>query len=80
MPGEEVDRLTVRAEAVGAPPIPWAWAIYRGIHPLLILRSRPEYRERADALKAGSKAAGEIGRRIRAPVVVEEVPQHGGGS
>jgi hypothetical protein len=72
------DLLTVRAEAVGIAPVPWAWAIYRGPPRLLILRSRPEYHERADAVQAGLKVAGEVARKLRAPVIVEEAPPHGG--
>lgn len=71
------DLLTVRAEAIGGAPVPWAWAIYRGPHSLLILRSRPEYREHADALQAGLRAASEVGRKLRAPVIVEEAPPPG---
>ncbi|MGU3661746.1 hypothetical protein [Methylobacterium fujisawaense] len=74
------DPLTVRAEAVGAAPVPWAWAIYRGPDGPLILRSRPEYGERADALRAGAQAAGEVGRRLRAEIVVEEARTHGEAS
>lgn len=74
------DLLTVRAEAIGGTPVPWAWAIYRGPGSLLILRSRPQYRERADALQAGLQAAAEVGRRLRAPIIVEEAPQQGEAS
>lgn len=64
--------LRVRAEAVGEEPFPWAWAIYRGAIPFLIVRSRPEYRKRTDALEAGSKAATDVGRRLRAGIIEEE--------
>lgn len=74
------DLLKVRAEPIGADPVPWAWAIYRGPDDLLILRSRPEYVERADALRAGAQAAGEVGRRLRAEIIVEEAGTHGEAS
>mgnify|MGYP000630883645 FL=1 len=74
------DLLTVRAEAIGAASAPWAWAIYRGPKSLLILRSRPVYRDRADALGEGVQAATEIGRRLRAPIIVEEAQQLGEAS
>ncbi|MFF8803157.1 MULTISPECIES: hypothetical protein [Bacteria] len=77
MSHDPTDLLTVRAEAVGIAPMPWAWAIYRGPPRLLILRSRPEYHERAEAVQAGLKVAGEVARKLRAPVVVEEAPSHG---
>lgn len=71
MPFDRDNPLKVQAEAAGKAPKLWAWAIYRGPNNFLITRSRPEYRERADALEAGLKAAVDIGRRLRAEVMVE---------
>lgn len=72
MPFNRDDRLRVRAEAVGTTPKPWVWAIYRGTDRFLITRSRPEYRERDEALEAGLKAAADVGRRLHTEVVAEE--------
>jgi hypothetical protein len=72
MPFDRDNPLRVRAEAVGKAPKLWAWAIYRGSDRFLITRSRPDYYERANALEAGLKAAGDIGRRLRTEVVVED--------
>lgn len=75
MKQQRFDRTTplrVRAEAVGEKPTPWAWAIYRGTPLFLIARSRPEYRKRTDALEAGSKAATDVGRRLRTEIIEEE--------
>ena len=60
--------LSVQAEATGNAPKLWAWVIYRGAERFLITRSRPEYRERADALEAGFKAARDVSRRLRVDV------------
>ena len=60
--------LRVYAEAIGEASKPWAWAIYRGTGRFLITRSRPAYRERADALEAGFKAARDVSRRLRVDV------------
>jgi hypothetical protein len=70
MPFDRNDPLRVQVEAVGKAPKVWAWAIYRGTNRFLITRSRPEYRERADALEAGFKAAAGVGRRLRAEVAI----------
>lgn len=72
MPFDRDNPLWVRAEAVGKAPKLWAWAIYRGGDRFLITRSRPDYHEHADALAAGLKAAGNVGRRLRTQVVVED--------
>ena len=72
MPFDRDIALMVRAEAVGKAPKLWAWAIYRDGDRFLITRSRPDYYERADALEAGLKAAGDVGRRLRTEVVVED--------
>ena len=72
MPFNRNDPLRVRAEAAGNDLTPWAWAIYRGANQFLIVRSRPEYRQRIEALQAGLKAAGEVGQRLRVEVVAEE--------
>jgi hypothetical protein len=72
MPFDRTAPLTVHAEATGKAPSPWAWAIYRGANRFLITRSRPEYRERVDALEAGFKAAADVGRRLRAEIVVQD--------
>lgn len=69
---DRTEPLRVRAEATGEAPEPWAWAIYRGDDCFLILRSRPEYRERIEALDAGFAAAMGVGRRLRAEVVIED--------
>lgn len=73
MPFDRSHPLNVHAEATGEAPLAWAWAIYRGADRFLILRSRPEYEDRADALEAGLKAASDVGRRLRAEVVFEEL-------
>lgn len=72
MPFDRDNPLRVRAEAVGKAPKLWAWAIYRDANRFLIARSQPEYRDRADALDAGLKAATEVGRRLRTGIVVED--------
>jgi hypothetical protein len=72
MPFDRDDPLRVEAEAVGEASTPWAWAIYRGVNRFLIIRSRAEYHDRADALDAGLKAAVDVGRRLRTEVVVED--------
>lgn len=74
LPFDRSEPLRVRAEAVSTGPTPWAWAIYRGTERFLIVRSRAEYREPAEALDAGLKAAGDVGNRLRAEVIVE--PEH----
>lgn len=74
MPFDRNEPLRVRAEAVSTGPAPWAWAIYRGVDRFLIVRSRPEFQEPAEALDAGLKAAGDVGNRLRAEVIVE--PEH----
>ena len=51
----------------------WAWAIYRGADHFLITRSQAEYRERAEALDAGIKAAETIGQWLHVEIVKEEV-------
>lgn len=66
MPFDRSHPLNVRTEATGEAPLAWAWAIYRGADRFLILRSRPEYEDHADALEAGLKAATDIGRRLGA--------------
>ena len=63
--------LTVRADAEGKAPTPWAWTIHRGAGRFLIVRSRPEYRDRTEALAAGMAAAADIGRRLRVAVATE---------
>ena len=73
MPFDRNEPLRVRAEAADTGLTPWAWAIYRGAHQFLIVRSRPEYHQRIEALQAGLKAAGEVGQRLRAEVVFEDV-------
>ena len=72
MPFDRSAPLTVYVEPVGKAPKSWAWAIYRGANGFLITRSRPEYRERTDALEAGLKAAADVGRRLRVGVVAAE--------
>ena len=72
MPFDRNEPLRVRAESAGTGLTPWAWAIYRGANQFLIVRSRPKYRQRIEALEAGHKAAGEVGQRLRAEVVVED--------
>ena len=72
MPFDRTEPLQVQVEAIGEAPTPWAWVIYRGAHRFLIARSRPEYRERADALAAGLKAAVEVGHRLRVEVVTQD--------
>lgn len=74
LPFDRSEPLRVRAEAVSTGLTPWAWAIYRGADQFLIVRSRADYRERAEALDAGLKAAGYVGNRLRAEVIVE--PEH----
>ena len=73
MPFDRNEPLRVRAEAIDTGLTPWAWAIYRGANQFLIVRSRPEYHQRIEALQAGLKAAGEVGQRLRAEVVFEDV-------
>ena len=73
-PFERSQPLTVRLEAIGIEPTPWAWAIHRGANRVLIVRSRPEYWDPAAALDAGLKAAGAIGNRLRTQVIVEPEP------
>ncbi|GJD31103.1 hypothetical protein PMNALOAF_2356 [Methylobacterium adhaesivum] len=72
MPFDETAPLEVRAEAAGGGAKRWAWAIHRGADRCLIVRSRPEYRDRAQALEAGLMAAGGVGARLRADVVVRD--------
>jgi hypothetical protein len=72
MPFDETAPLEVRAEAAGSGAKRWAWAIHRGADRCLIVRSRPEYRDRAQALEAGLMAAGGVGARLRADVVVRD--------
>jgi hypothetical protein len=72
MPFDRNATLRVHAEAIGDVSKPWAWAIYRGTSRFLITRSRPEYRERVDALEAGFKAAKDVSRRLRVEVVTED--------
>jgi hypothetical protein len=72
VPFDRDNPLRVQAEAVGEAPTLWAWAIYRGANRFLIARSRPEYRERADALAAGVKAAETVGHRLKVEIVLEE--------
>ena len=43
-----------------------------GANHLLIVRSRPKYRQRIEALEAGFKAAGEVAQWLRAEVVLED--------
>ena len=78
MPSDRNEPLRVRAEAADTGLTPWTWAIYQGANQFLIVRSRPEYRQRIEAPQAGFKAAGEVGQRLRAEVVLEDaasVPQ-----
>lgn len=72
MPFDQTAPLEVRAEAAGGGAKPWSWAIHRGANRCLIVRSRPEYRDRAEALEAGLKAAGGVGARLGAEVVVHD--------
>ena len=72
MPYDRSVPLSVQTEATGKAPTAWAWAIYRGAERFLILRSRPKYVNRADALEAGLRAAADVGRRLGAEVVLEQ--------
>jgi hypothetical protein len=62
----------LEADSVTQRMFKWAWAIYRGANQFLIVRSRPEYHQRIEALQAGLKAAGEVGQRLRAEVVFDD--------
>lgn len=64
--------LSVQAEATGKPPKLWARIIYLGDERFLITRSQPEYRNCADVVEAGFKAAIYVGRRLRTEVVIED--------
>lgn len=78
MPFDRNEPLRVRAEAAGSDLTLWAWAIYRGANQFLIVRSRPEYHQRVEALQAGLRAAGEVGQRLCVEVVAEDaepIPQ-----
>jgi hypothetical protein len=70
-PFDRSQPVTVRAEVINGEPTPWAWAIYRGPDRVLIVRSRPEFRDPAAALDAGLEAAGRVGNRLRTEVIVE---------
>ena len=72
-PFDRTEPLRVQAEATGEAPRPWRWAIYRGADHFLIARSQAEYRERAEALEAGIKAAETVGQRLRVEILGEEV-------
>ena len=72
MPFDQAAPLEVRTEAPGKGTKPWAWSIHRGANRCFIVRSRPEYRDRAEALEAGLKAAGGVGARLGAEVVVRD--------
>jgi hypothetical protein len=64
--------LMVGAEVDGLASTPWAWTVHRGAGRFVILRSRPEYRDRAEAMAAGVEAAVHIGRRLRVEVITED--------
>ena len=70
MPFDQTASLGVGAEAAGDEVKRWAWAIHRGADRCLIVRSRPEYRDRAEALEVGLKGAGRMGARLGAEVGV----------
>ncbi len=72
MPFDQTAPLEVWAEAAGDGATSWAWSIHRGANRCLMVRSRPEYRDRAEALEAGLKAAGGVGARLGAEVVVRD--------
>ncbi|MFF8802869.1 MULTISPECIES: hypothetical protein [unclassified Methylobacterium] len=72
MPVDQTAPLEVGIEAAGDGVQRWAWAIHREANRCLIVRSRPEYRDRAEALEAGLKAAGGVGARLGAEVVVRD--------
>ena len=74
LPFDRSEPLRVRAESVSTGPTPWCWAIYRGADRFLIVRSRAEYQEPAEALDAGLKAAGHVGNRLRTEIIIE--PEH----
>ena len=72
MPFDRRAPLNVHAEAMDKGQTAWGWAVYRGSERFLILRSRPDYPDRSDALAAGFEAAKDIGRRLGVEVVSDD--------
>ena len=71
MPYAHTQTLSIRAEPTGNARTAWMWIIHRHPGQMLIVRSRPEYANRLQALEAGSAAANRISRRLRIPVSPE---------
>lgn len=54
----------VWAEETGEVPCGWAWAIYSDVDNFLIARSRSQYWNRQEALRAGTNAAANVRRNL----------------
>lgn len=61
------EALSVSVEAADEGHTAWAWAIHRVPDQMLMVRSRPEYANHDQALKAARAAAKNVSRKLSIP-------------